>query len=83
LIGTLTSGLLVIAYDPEGPMPEEGEYVELTGTLRSMLLADLDNEYDITLENAIVQELAATFAEAPFLVAEDIDFLQASTEGQE
>lgn len=73
-------GMLVIAYDPEGPMPEEGEYVEITGEMRSMVLADLDKDYDITLENAIVQELAATFAEAPFLVAENIDYTQVSDE---
>lgn len=65
-------GLLVIAYDPKGPMPEEGEYIEVTGTVRSTVLADIDKESEITLESAIVQELVATFAEAPFLLADDL-----------
>lgn len=45
--------------------------------MRSMVLADLDQQHDITLENTIVQELAATFAEAPFLLADEIQYTQA------
>jgi hypothetical protein len=68
--------MLVITNDPEAAALNEGEYVELTGEVQILAVADLDQEYNVALDNDVVEEIEVTYAESPFFVAEDIQFQQ-------
>jgi hypothetical protein len=68
--------MLVITNDPEAAALNEGEYVELTGEVQILAAADLDQEYNVALDNDVVEEIEVTYAESPFFVAEDIQFQQ-------
>jgi hypothetical protein len=68
--------MLVITNEPEAEMLNEGEYVELTGEVQVLTVADLDQEYNVALDNDVVEEIEVTFAESPFFVAENIQAQQ-------
>lgn len=72
--------LLVITPDAAAPLPEAGEYVELTGEVRRLGEVQLDKEYDITLDEGVLQAIESDFAGAPFLVAENIKYSQTPME---
>lgn len=68
--------MLVITNDPEAEMLNEGEYVELTGEVQILTVADLDREYNVALDNDVVEEIEVTYAESPFFIAENIQAQQ-------
>jgi hypothetical protein len=68
--------MLVVTNDPEAAALNEGEYVELTGEVQILTVADLDQEYNVALDNDIVEEIEVTYAESPFFVAENIQMQQ-------
>ena len=73
--------MLVITSDPEAEALNEGEYVELTGEVQILTVADLDQEYNVGLDNDVVEEIEVTYAESPFFVAEEIQSQQVPADG--
>ena len=64
--------LLVIAESTDMAIPEVGDTVELTGRMERLAVADLNKDYDIVLDQAVLDELEVTYAEAPFILAKSI-----------
>lgn len=72
--------LLVLAADGTEPLPDVGEYTEITGEVQTLVVADLNKDYDIVLDEVVLEDIEAEFAEAPFLLAENIKYTQAPLE---
>ena len=75
-------GLLVVLQDETTPLPSPGEYVELSGEVQQFVVANLEKDYAITLDNSVVEAIETTFAEAPFLLANDVKYSQESESDQ-
>jgi len=72
--------LLVIADEGTDPLPDVGEYTEITGEMQMLVVADLNKDYNIVLNDVVLEEVEADFAEAPFLLAENIKYTQTPAE---
>lgn len=54
------------------PMPEEDEYVVVTGMLRPFIAAEFERDYDLTWDLDIQRELEAEYSEKPVLVVDRV-----------
>jgi hypothetical protein len=75
-------GLLVVMQDSTTPLPNPGEYVELTGEVQQFVVTNLEKDYNIALDNSVVEEIEATFAETPFLLATEVKYSQTPSDGE-
>ncbi|RZM79212.1 hypothetical protein [Leptolyngbya iicbica] len=71
-------GVLIVLRDETAPLPSPGEYVELSGEVQQFVVTDLEKDYEIALDNTVVEEIEATFAESTFLLADEIKYAQES-----
>ena len=71
-------GLLVVMDDKTASLPSLGEYVELSGEVQQFVAADLEKDFNMALDDSVVEEVEATFAETPFLFANEIKYSQES-----
>lgn len=55
----------------EQPIPEDAR-IAVSGILRPFIIADLEQEYDLTLDSDIVRELETEYYEIPVLVSDRI-----------
>ena len=63
--------LLVINATGE-PIPEDDQTVVVTGIVRPFIKADLENDYDLTWDLDVQQEIEAEYSEKPVLVVDSI-----------
>lgn len=63
--------LLVINATGE-PIPEDDQNVVVTGIVRPFIKADLENDYDLTWDLDVQQEIEAEYSEKPVLVVDSI-----------
>jgi hypothetical protein len=54
------------------PTLDEAEEVVVTGTLRPFVAAEFDQEYDLTWDLDLQEQLEAEYTEQPVLVADDV-----------
>ncbi|GEM_PF-4431015 len=64
--------ILVVNANPMGLELNEGAYVQVTGEINQFVLADIEQEYDVTLDDELVKEIEADFAEEPVVVATSV-----------
>lgn len=70
------AGLLIVLNDDSIPTPNPGEYVEVSGEVQQLVVTDLNKDYAIAFDNTVIEEIEATFSEAPFLLATEISYRQ-------
>jgi hypothetical protein len=75
-------GLLVVMQDSTTPLPNPGEYVELTGEVQQFVVTNLEKDYNIALDNSVAEEIEATFAETPFLLATEVKYSQTPSDDE-
>ena len=63
--------LLIINASGE-PIPQEDEFVVLTGIVRPFIKADFETDYDLTWDLDIQEEIEAEYSEKPVLVVDSI-----------
>lgn len=64
--------ILVINTNPTGLMLDVGEFVQVTGEVNKFVLAEIEEDYDITWDNELVKEIEADFVEGPVIVATSV-----------
>lgn len=66
-----SEGVLVLVPSPNTvTLPVEGDFVQLTGEVRSFETATLEQDYDFTWDDQLRQALEAQFQSEPIIVAQ-------------
>ncbi len=63
--------LLVIS-DMPSPQAQDGEQVVATGVLRPYVKADFENDYDLTWDLTVQEQIEAEYTEKPVFVADEV-----------
>ncbi|HHP7245225.1 MAG TPA: hypothetical protein ACFE0H_11125 [Elainellaceae cyanobacterium] len=66
-------GLLIINPNPDTPLPDVGEYIEVTGEIQTFLVGVIEEDYELTWDANLVRELEAIYQEKPAMIADTID----------
>lgn len=63
--------LLVVAPNPS-EMVEDGQTVAVTGELRSLVVADIERDYDLTWDLDVQEQIEAEYSDRPVLIVDRI-----------
>ncbi|MGJ3252904.1 MAG: hypothetical protein ACFE0J_17485 [Elainellaceae cyanobacterium] len=66
-------GLLIINPNSDSPLPDVGEYIEVTGEIQTFLVGVIEEDYELTWDAELVRELEAIYQEKPAIIADTID----------
>ena len=68
----LFGGDLLVISDMPSPQAQDGEKVTVTGVLRPYVKANFENDYDLTWDLSVQEQVEAEYTEKPVFVADEV-----------